>query len=98
MDQSGHTEAVGERANQTVAAGIEKPYAYHKPSDTGLEKITRLRRWFSETDRLVKELCPASRERSETITLLETTAMWAIKSVVINDPKSEPEQVTQIAQ
>lgn len=89
MEQSGSTLVEGERINQTVEAGIAKPYAYHRPGDDSLLKITKLRQKFSEVDALVKELCPASRERSETITCLETTAMWAIKSVVINDPKSE---------
>lgn len=84
-------ETTNERDNQTVAAGIEKPYAYHKPSDTGLEKITQLRKWFSETDKLIKELCPQSRERAVAITELETTAMWAIKAVVLNDAASVAE-------
>lgn len=90
MDSSGQTLVADERLNQTEEAGIQKPYAYHKPSDDGLLKITALRKKFSEVDTLIKEICPASRERSHTITLLEDTAMWAIKSVVINDPTSTP--------
>lgn len=70
---------------------IDKPYAYHKPSDEGLNKITRLREYFSEGERLFKELCPQSRQLSVGITYHETTAMWIIKSVVFNDPKSEVE-------
>lgn len=81
-----------ERQNQTEAAGIQKPYAYHKPSDSGLEKITILRKAFSHMDEMLKELCPTSRELSVAITNLETTAMWAIKAVVINDSASEVEQ------
>jgi len=68
---------------------IDKPYAYHKPSDDGLEKINKLRAHFSEGERLIKEVCPESRQRSIAITENETTAMWAIKAVVFNDPKSE---------
>lgn len=90
MDSSGQTLVADERLNQTTEAGIEKTYAYHRPSDDGLKKITQLRRWFSETDKLIKELCPQSRERAVAITELETTAMWAIKAVVLNDPASTP--------
>lgn len=91
MDTSGQTLVADERLNQTEESGIAKPYAYHKPSDDGLSKITALRKCFSEADKLLKELCPPSRELSVAITNLETTAMWAIKAVVINDSASMPE-------
>lgn len=67
---------------------IDKPYAYHKPSTDGLEKINRLREHFSEGERLIRELCPPSRHQSVALTQNETTAMWAIKAVVFNDPAS----------
>ena len=67
---------------------IDKPYAYHKPSDDGLKKITELRELFSLVDRKIKEICPESRQRSTAITWNETTAMWSIKAVVFNDPDS----------
>lgn len=67
---------------------IDKPYAYHKPSDDGLPKINKLREHFSEGERLIKEICPDSRQRAVAITNNEQTAMWAIKSVVFNDPNS----------
>ena len=68
---------------------IDKPFAYHKPSDDGLSKINSLREKFSELQNLINETCPDSRHKSVAITNLETTAMWAIKAVVFNDPKSE---------
>jgi hypothetical protein len=67
---------------------IDKPYAYHKPSAEGLDKINRLRAHFSEGERLMKEICPASRQLSVAVTNNEQTAMWAIKAVVFNDPDS----------
>lgn len=70
---------------------IDKPYAYHKPSNEGLAKITLLREHFSEGERLIREICPESRHRSVALTENETTAMWAIKSVVFNDPNSTTE-------
>lgn len=70
---------------------IDKPFAYHKPSDDGLGRITRLREAFSDLKRAIEETCPESRHRSVALTELETTAMWAIKAVVFNDPASVTE-------
>ena len=47
---------------------IDKPYAYHKPSPDGLDKINRLRAHFSEGERLMKEICPNSRQLSVALT------------------------------
>lgn len=68
---------------------MKKTYAYHKPGAASLEKITKLRRAFSEIDDVISELAPQSREKSVALTQLETAAMWAIKAVVCNDPESE---------
>lgn len=70
---------------------IDKPYAYHKPSEAGLEKITALREKFSEVEKLIRKVCPDTRQRAVAITNNEQTAMWAIKAVVFNDPDSEVE-------
>lgn len=66
-----------------------KTFAYHKPGPEGLAKINELRELFSTVSEKINELCPNSRERSVALTELETTAMWAIKAVVCNDPQSE---------
>lgn len=68
---------------------MKKTYAYHKPSADGLAKISELRKLFSQVHDEIERLAPASRERSVALTELETTAMWAIKAVVCNDPASE---------
>ena len=68
---------------------IDKPFAYHKPSDDGMARITRLREVYSSLQRAIEETCPPSRHRSVALTELETSAMWAIKAVVFNDPASE---------
>jgi len=70
---------------------IDKPFAYHKPSDDGFARITRLREAFSTVQQVIQETCPESRHKSVTLTNLETTAMWAIKAVVFNDPASTVE-------
>lgn len=71
---------------------IDKPYAYHKPSDHGLHKITTLREAFSEMDKTIKEICGNNRQAALAITKNEEAAMWAIKAVVFNDPDSEVEE------
>lgn len=70
---------------------MEKTYAYHKPSEKGLETIRVLREAFSTLHLGISANCPDSREKSVALTNLETTAMWAIKAVVCNDPESVTE-------
>lgn len=70
---------------------IDKPYAYHKPSEDDKRRIDLLREHFSFGERLIKEICPMSRHQSIALTNNEQTAMWAIKAVVFNDPQSEVE-------
>jgi hypothetical protein len=65
-----------------------KYYLYHKPSAAAVDKIAELRRAFSDLAELVERLAPHSRERSIALTHIETSAMWAIKAVVCNDPNS----------
>jgi hypothetical protein len=67
---------------------IDKPFAYHKPSEDGFKRITHLRAAFSAVKAEIEAQCPESRQRSVAITELETAAMWAIKAVVFNDPNS----------
>jgi len=67
---------------------IDKPFAYHKPSPDGMERITALREAFSAVKAAIEAACPESRQRSVALTELETSAMWAIKAVVFNDPAS----------
>ncbi len=67
---------------------MKKTFAFHKPSPESLAKITSIREAFSALNTLIENNSPASRERSIALTELETAAMWAIKSVVFNDPNS----------
>jgi hypothetical protein len=70
---------------------IDKPFAYHAPSPIGLEKINAIREAYSELLHTIETECPPSRHKSVAITELETSAMWAIKAVVFNDPDSKVE-------
>jgi hypothetical protein len=77
-----------EQAAAQHAAHIDKPFAYHKPSTDGLARITALRAAFSTVKQAIEANCPTSRHTSVALTELETSAMWAIKAVVFNDPGS----------
>lgn len=70
---------------------MEKTYAYHKPSVKGIEAVKVLREAFSNLHNLIKKTAPDSWEKSVALINLETTAMWAIKAVVCNDPESTVE-------
>lgn len=71
---------------------MKKTFQHHTPSPLSVEKIRRLRKAYSDLAELIEEVCPASRERSVGLTELETSAMWSIKSVVINDGNSVVEE------
>lgn len=79
-----YTNSIGKQMPE-----ISKTFSYHKPSPDGLNRITKLRAKYTELCDLIEALAPFSRERSTAITNLEQSAMWAIKSVVVNDPESE---------
>ena len=63
------------------------PFGYFKPADTMLPKIQETRDAYSAIHRFLLTL-PESRQRSIAITELETSAMWAIKGLVLNDAGS----------
>ncbi len=63
-----------------------KSYQYHIPSATSQEKIEAIRAATIAYAKVIDDLAPTSREKSVAITNLETTQMWAIKAVVVNDP------------
>lgn len=64
---------------------IDKPYAYHKPSEDGQRRIDALREAFSAVARAIEENCTDPRRRAIALTQNESTAMWAIKAVVFGD-------------
>lgn len=68
---------------------IKKTYAYHKPSAEGIAKIQEIRQAFSDFHTQLEGILTGSRESSLVYTNLETAAMWATKSVVLNDANSE---------
>lgn len=59
----------------------KNPFEYRKPSDAGVESITKVREKCKELYDLLLTL-PESRERSVAITKLEEVSMWANKGIV----------------
>ena len=77
-----------ETQNNGLVAKIINPFAYFKPHEDAMEIIQSVRDAYKALyDHLLT--LPPSRERSVAITELETSAMWAIKGLVINDKRSE---------
>lgn len=72
---------------------VRKTYTNHKPTAAGLSRIEYLRAKVDELHTAIEEATPSSRERACALTNLETTLMWAVKAIVLNDPESKPDPV-----
>lgn len=68
------------------------PFGYFKPADNMLPRIQEVREAYTALHNHLLTL-PPSRQRAIAITELETSAMWAIKGLVLNDEGStQPEE------
>lgn len=68
------------------------PFGYFKPAEAMLPLIQEVRNGYTTLHKFLLTL-PSSRQRSVAITELETSAMWAIKGLVLNDAGStQPEE------
>ena len=65
---------------------ISKMFSYHIPTEKSKFGIQALREAYSALERVIELVALPSRERSIALTNLETSAMFAIKAVVANDP------------
>lgn len=63
------------------------PFGYFKPAEAMLPLIQSTREAYTTLHKFLLSL-PESRQRSIAITELETSAMWAIKGLVLNDEGS----------
>lgn len=71
------------------------PFGYFKPSEAMLPVIQEVREAYTELHKRILTL-PASRQRAIAITELETSAMWAIKGLVLNDSGSTQPEVSGV--
>lgn len=68
------------------------PFGYFKPADNMLPIIQETRNAYTNVHKFLLSL-PVSRQRAVAITELETSCMWAIKGLVLNDINStQPEE------
>lgn len=63
---------------------IENNFKYHSPREGQPEKYTAIREKAKELAYLIEEKCPNSREKSMSLTNLETAVMWANASIARN--------------
>ena len=78
-------------SNNNIATEFN-PFGYFKPNEKMLPLIQETRDAYSVVYRFLRSL-PPTRERAVAITELETSAMWSIKGLVLNDPLStQPEE------
>lgn len=63
------------------------PFGYFKPHESMLPLIQEVREVYTMIHKKLLTL-PECRQRSIAITELETSAMWAIKGLVLNDINS----------
>ena len=71
------------------------PFGYFKPSEEMLPVIQNVRDAYSTIHKVLLTL-PGSRQRAIAITELETSAMWAIKGLVLNDSGSTQPEVSGV--
>lgn len=64
---------------------FEKIYRYHKPTGDQAERYQMIRDKARELAELIRDACPASRERSLAFTKLEEASMWANASIARNE-------------
>ena len=60
-------------------------FTYHAPKKGQPQKYEEIRAKALEFSLLIYELCPDSREKSNSITKLEESAMWANASIARNE-------------
>lgn len=76
-----------ETSQGVPVASSANPFGYFKPAEEMLPVIQATRDAYTAVHKHLLSL-PYSRERSVAITELETSAMWAIKGLVLHHPGS----------
>ena len=64
---------------------ITERFTYHRPIGNQPQRYEALRAKAKELALMIRECCPASRERSKALTDLQQSIMWANASIAINE-------------
>lgn len=75
----------GIKPKDFIDAELENRFSYHSPKEGQPEKYTAIREKAKELAHMIDELCPNSREKSVSMTNLETAVMWANASIARNE-------------
>lgn len=70
-------------SNQEIYERFERSLTNHRPSDSGLEAIGRLRLHAKYLARSILDETEQSREQSIALTHLEEATMWAVKAIAL---------------
>lgn len=68
-----------------IDLNIERAFTYHTPHGTQAERYAALRDKAKELAYLIRELCPASPERTLATRKIEEASMWANASIARNE-------------
>ena len=95
MDNNTNSSGInsaGPVGQRSMMATPKNPFGYFKPTEAMLPVIQGIRDAYTALHKCLLAL-PALRERSIAVTELETSAMWAIKGLVLHDQGStQPEE------
>lgn len=68
---------------------LEKSLTNHSSDEDKIKRIEELREFAKTYGKKLCELCPISRESSLSITKLEESLMWGVKSIILHDLVTE---------
>ena len=66
---------------------FDRIYRHHKPTGDQAERCQRIRGKAKELAELIREVCPAGRERSLAFTKLEEASFWANAGISRSEEK-----------
>jgi hypothetical protein len=67
------------------AQELDKRFAHHTPKGDQAERYAKVRAAFRALAETINDLCPDSREKSVSLTELETAQFWANASIARNE-------------
>lgn len=65
---------------------INEQFTYHRPTGDQPQRYEQLRAKAKELAFLIRDLCPATPERTEAINRLRESIMWANASIALSKP------------
>lgn len=73
-------------SDQEQLARLKRSMTNQTPSPAQVERIESLRDAAYDFGQIIIEWCPSSANRTHAIRQLEDSLMWAVKSILLDDP------------